>query len=288
MKYFKTMWHNIRRSPYQALAAILIITQTFFVVTLFTFIIVGSSKIISYFESKPQVTAFFNDNAKLADIDALQKQLVSTGKIASIHFVSKQEALQRYKQYNKNDPLLLDLVTADILPASFEISTVNVSDLSGIASTLQNSPVVKNVVFQKDVVTTLTSWTNALRKIGTILIVVLGLDSIFIMLIIISIKVANKREDIEVMRLIGASKWYIRLPFLYEGVYYGIVGAIFGWLLAVVSLYWATPFLDSFLKGIPILPVNPLFLIIVLIFEVVLAVILGIFSSFLAVLRYMR
>src|SRR5258708_30195479 len=115
---FKTAWHHIRRSPYQALAAIMIMMVTFLAVSVFAILIIGSSKIITYFESKPQVTAFFKDDAKQTDIDGLKGQLSSSGKIASIKFVSKDDALKIYKEQNKNDPLLLDLVTSDILPAS--------------------------------------------------------------------------------------------------------------------------------------------------------------------------
>src|ERR1035437_8686005 len=149
MSFTKTAWKNIRRSPYQALAAILIMTLTFLVISFFTFLLVGSSKVISYFESKPQVTAFFKNEAKQADINALENQLHATGKIASIKFVSKDQALKIYKEQNKNDPLLLDLVTADVLPSSFEISAVKIEDLSSISDMLQKSPIVSEVIYQK-------------------------------------------------------------------------------------------------------------------------------------------
>src|SRR5579872_3417915 len=142
MKFIKIMLQNVRRSPYQALAAILIITQTFFVISVFTFVIVASSKVISYFESVPKVTAFFNDDAKQSDIDSLESRLKSTGTISQMHFVSKQEALDRYKQYNKNDPLLLDLVSADILPSSLEVSTTKIDDLSMVSDMMKSSSAV--------------------------------------------------------------------------------------------------------------------------------------------------
>ncbi|MCL5020006.1 MAG: ABC transporter permease [Patescibacteria group bacterium] len=288
MKHIKTAWRNIRRSPYQAFAAILIMMLTFLTVSFFTFLIVGSSKIVNYFESKPQVTAFFKDQAKQSDINALENNLQSTGKIASIKFVSKEEALQIYREQNKNDPLLLDLVTADILPASLEISTVQIEDLSSISDLLNKSPIVQEVVFQKDVVSALTAWTSALRKIGIGLVVVLSLVSVFIMVTIIGIKISQKREDIEIMRLIGATNWYIRWPFIFEGIFYGVIGALFGWLIAAGVLWYTTPFLASFLKGIPVLPVSYVSLLELLGVELVLAILLGAFSSFLAVLRYLK
>lgn len=288
MKHIKTTWTNIRRSPYQAFAAILIMMLTFLVVSFFTFLIGGSSKIVNYFESKPQVTAFFKNEAKQSDINSLENNIQSTGKIASVKYVSKDEALKIYREQNKNDPLLLDLVTADILPASLEISALKIEDLSSISDTLKKSPIVQEVVFQKDVVSTLTAWTSALRKIGITLIFVLSLVSIFIMVTIIGIKISQKKEDIEIMRLIGATNWYIRWPFIIEGMFYGTIGAFLGWLISSLALWYATPFLSSFLRGIPVLPVSPAVILILLAVELILAAMLGAFSSFLAVLRYLK
>lgn len=288
MKFFGTAWRNIRRSPYQALAAILVMTLTFLVVSFFTFLIVGSSKVITFFESKPQVTAFFKDEAKQADINALEDELNSTEKVLSMKFVSKEQALELYRQQNKNDPLLLDLVTADILPASLEISTVSIDDMSGISDMLKKSPVVQEVVFQKDIVSTLVSWTTAARQIGLGLIIVLSLVSIFIILTIIGIKISQKRDDIEIMRLIGASNWYVRWPFLIEGIFYALTGAFIAWLIASAALVYATPTLSSFLRGIPIFPIPLIFFLGLLGAEFILAIILGFISSFFAVLRYLK
>ncbi len=75
MRSLKTAWHHVRRSPYQAFAAILIIMQTFFVISVFTLVVVGSSKAISYFESVPKINAFFKNEAKQQDMDNLEAQL---------------------------------------------------------------------------------------------------------------------------------------------------------------------------------------------------------------------
>ncbi len=287
-KFIDTAWRNIRRSPYQAIAAIIIMSLTFLVVSFFTFLLVGSSKVVSYFESKPQVTAFFKNEAKQNDINSLENKLKDTGKVSKVLFVSKKDALEIYRQQNKNDPLLLDLVTADILPSSLEISTFKIEDLSAISESLKSSPIVSEVIFQKDVVSTLTSWTSALRKIGLGAILVLSIVSIFIIAAIIGIKISVKKGDIEIMRLIGATNWYIRWPFIFEGIFYGIVGAFTGWVVASASLWAASPFLSEFLKGIPILPVSIIFLLGLLLAELLLASFLGAFASYLAVLRFLK
>ncbi len=288
MKIFKTTSHNIRRSPYQAFAAVFVMALTFLFISFFTFLLYGSSKAISYFESRPQVTAFFKNEVKTEDIDSLRNDLMATNKVANIKFVSKEDALKIYREQNKDDPLLLELVTADILPASLEISTTKIEDLSAINKQLLDSPKVSEVVFQKDVVSVLTSWTNALRSIGLGLIIVLSLVSIFIMVIIIGVKISQKKQDIEIMRLIGAEGWYIRWPFIFEGIFYGSIGALLGWLISAGALWYVTPFLSSFLRGIPIFPLPLVFILGLLGIEIIVAVVLGTLASFLAVLRYLK
>lgn len=288
MKAFKTSWKHVRRSPYQALAAIFIMIQTFFVISVFSFIIFGSSKIITYFEATPQVNAFFTDDAKQSDIDALINGLKQSGQVSDVKFVSKAEAYAKYKALNKDDPLLLDLVSQDILPSSIEVHTNQLSDLSTIADTLKKSPIVSQLQFPKDVVEKVIAWSSAIRKIGIGVITVLGLDSMFLMIIIIGIKISQKREEIEIMKLLSATNWYIRWPFIWEGIFYGVVGALIGWTLSLGLLYYAAPTLQSFFGSIPALTFSPVFLFGLLAVEILIAFIIGILSSFLAVLRYLK
>lgn len=288
MKALRTSWKHVRRSPYQALAAIFIMIQTFFVISIFSFVVFGSSKIISYFESTPQVNAFFSDDAKQSDIDALIASLKASGKVSDITFISKKEAFQKYKELNKDDPLLLDLVSEDILPPSIEVHTTQISDLEDIAVSLKKSSIVSQLQFPKDVVEKVITWSNAIRKVGIGVIAVLGLDSIFLMVIIIGIKISQKREEIEIMKLLSATNWYIRWPFVWEGIFYGVIGAVIGWALALGLLYYATPTLHAFFGSIPALTFSPMFILGLLGVEVGIAFVIGILSSLLAVLRYLK
>ncbi len=290
MKSLKTTWNHIRRSPYQAFAAVLVMMQTFFLISIFSFIIGGSTSIINYFESIPQVSAFFRDEAKPEEINALQEQLKATGKVSQIKYISKQDALNIYQSQFKEDPLLLELVTADILPASIDVRTYDINDLTGISEVLRTSPIVGNVALPKDVVSNLVEVTDALRKTGLGVIAVLIMVSTFVMAIIIGFKVSQKREEIEIMRLLSATNWYIRWPFLFEGIFYGLIGAFFGWLFSTAALIYFGPMFKSLsvFKTIILLPETPLFIFGLLGVELVVAVVLGIFASFLAVLRYLK
>lgn len=295
------LWQRLRRTPYQSLAAVMIMTLTFFVMGLFIILATFSSSILSYFESKPQVTAFFTDKKDANSIKNLEAQLKATGKVSSAKYVSKEEALNIYRQSNKNDPLLLEMVTADILPASLEVQATDPQYLSDINAILKKEPEVEEVVFQKDIIDALLSWTQTIRSVGFIVVFVLILVSLSILMTIIGMKIALKKEEIEILTLVGATAGYIKHPFLKEGILYGIIGAVLSWSIIYLLILYFSPFLASFLKGIPqlrlttlnestvlIWPVSVSFMFIVLIIEVVISIIVGMLGSLLALKRYLR
>jgi cell division transport system permease protein len=288
MRHIKTAWQHLHRSPYQALAAIGVMTLTFFVAAIFIFIASGSQAILNWFETRPQVTGFFKDEVTMTQIEALKERLNQTNKIADIKYVSKEEALAIYREQNKDDPLLLEMVTANILPASLEVATTDLTSLGEVAKILKEAPEIDEVIFQEDVVTSLSEWTSAIRKIGLGLIIALSVFALSIILVIIGMKIALRRDEIEILRLVGASSGYVRWPFLLEGMFYGVVGAIVAWLMAVILLLYSTPFLVSFLAGIPLLPVPPLFLALVLFVLILGGLAIGTLGSLIALKRYLR
>ncbi len=141
MSNFKTTWQHIRRAPYQALAAIAVMTLNLFITCIFFTTAFSFEQVLRFFESRPQVTAFFKDEAKSEEIEAVKEKLLATGKVSSVKFVSKEEALAIYREQNKSEPLLLEMVTANMLPASLEVSTDKLSSLSesAISITLKSS-----------------------------------------------------------------------------------------------------------------------------------------------------
>ncbi|KKW11154.1 MAG: protein of unknown function DUF214, cell division transport system permease protein [Microgenomates group bacterium GW2011_GWC1_49_7] len=244
-------WTHIRRSPYQSLAAVLTMFLTFLLGGMFFLATVTSVLVLQFFESKPQITVFFADRATQGDADSLKKTLEATGKVVSTKYVTKEDALAIYREQNKNDPLLLEMVTADILPASLEVSAIDPKYLSELEPAIRQANGVEEVVFQKDVVETLLAWTNAIRIVGATLAALLAIDSLLIIMTVISMKIALKKEEIEILNLVGASPWYIRMPFVLEGGLYGAAGAFLSWIIITGLVLWARPVFLSFLGMIP-------------------------------------
>lgn len=288
MKHVRTAWQHIRRSPYQALAAIAVMTLTFFVTAVFIFLGAGSQAILQWFETRPQVTGFLKDEVTMEQVEDLKNRLEQTGKVANIKYVSKEEALAIYQGMAKDDPLLLEGVTANILPASLEVSATDLTSLREVAQVLGEAEEVEEVIFLEEVVSSLSEWTNAIRTIGLGVIISLSLFSLIIILIIIGMKIALRKEEVEILRLVGASSWYIQVPFLLEGMFYGLIGGTIAWIISVAILLYSTPYLVSFLSGIPLLPVPLIFLALLLAVLAGGGVSLGFLGSLIALRRYLR
>src|SRR6185312_3312593 len=152
--------------------------------------------------------------------------LYQTGKVTSIQYVSKDEALKIFRQQTKDNPGEQELVTANILPASINISTDNLDDLGPIADTLKKEPAVSDVIYPDDVVKKLGNFTNAVRWIGGLATGFLIIFAGLIIIMVTGFKIRIRRTEVETMKLLGASSWFIRLPFLLEGIIYGFLGAL--------------------------------------------------------------
>ncbi len=262
--------------------------SAFFALLIFLLLATASQVILHFYEGKPQVIAFFKDGTTAQDIEAIQNALRTEGKVTNMKYVTKEEALEIYRKSTKDEPILNELVTADILPASLEVSTALPEDLNFVAQVLKKEPVVDSISYPEDVINTITSGAKLIRAVGGSVVAYLILFAILQVLTIISFKIRLKREEIETLRLLGAQPSFIRMPFLLEGIFYGFVGALFSWIAVYLLLWYFAPFIQFFLGEIQILPVNPIFMLALLVCEIIVAVIIGGLGSAIAVRRYLR
>lgn len=250
----------MRRSPYQTLAALFIVTITFFVGYTFSMFLFASNHILQYFETRPQVIAFFELDATEPAIQELKQAMEKRSYVEDVKIVSKDQALKLYQDDNKDDPLMLELVTSDILPASIEVSGVDVAALSKIKTDLESVTIVDEVIFQESLIENLNTWTNSIRVAGVVSLSVLGITTLLIIMVITAMKVSSQRFSIQVMRMLGATRWYIKSPFVFEAMLYGLLGSLVGWGGMFTVLLYSQPSIETFLGPITFFPVDPFFL----------------------------
>ena len=287
MKSFKKALTNIRRTPYQSISAIMVLVQTFFIAIAIAFISAGLFQALRYFETRPQVIIFFSSDAPESQIEDLKTELENSSQIAEIKYTPQEEALEIYSQLNQNDPLLLELVTADILPASLEVSTQSLSALNTIVEMSQNAPGVEEVKLPAEAINALQKWLNGLQIAGGIFITFMAVTSLLIITIVVGMKISAKNYEIRVLKLIGASNWYIKGPYLLEGAFYGILSSTIAFILAMTALLYSTPIILEFAGEVPLLPDSPLILLCIFAGALVSGMVIGTIGSWIAVKRYL-
>jgi cell division transport system permease protein len=247
---------SLRRTPYQTFAAFSVLFITLLLSGLLFISLSFIQGLLNYVETRPRVIVYFQIKAEESEISKVKEKLEDTGKVANIKYVSKSEAYNIYKQFTKNDPLLLEMTSPDILPASLEIDAKKPEDLPEIADFVKNQAGVDEVQFQKDIVDNLLNLTTKVRQATLVFFTYLMFMSIVVLTTTTSFKIALKKDEITLLNLLGASKYYIRRPFIKESVFLGIIASIFANVILIGILLTLNTFMDSYFSGVPALAVN--------------------------------
>lgn len=288
MKSLNTALVAIRRSPYQSVLTIFILSITLFIAYCFSLLTIGSDKILSFFETQPQVIAFLKLEAQREDLDQISQKMKEKSYVKEVKTVTQAEALQIYQRENQNDPLLLELVTEEILPASVEVAAADAKSLDAIKNDLQSETSVEDVVLQEDVVQNLVRWTDAMRLIGLFLLSTLLITSFLMVMTNISMKISAKRKNIQIMKFVGASNSYISRPYLLEAIVMSAVSSTLAFALYYAMLLYLNPWLENFLSGIVAFPIPWQFLAYQFAAGLGLAILLGLMASQSAVSRMLK
>ncbi|MBI2051835.1 hypothetical protein HYT33_03690 [Candidatus Roizmanbacteria bacterium] len=291
---------SVRRTPFQSLASFLILFFTLFLSLFFFNLTSFFNGILSYVETKPQVTVYFQNQTREGEIFKIRDTIQASGKVLELKYVSKQDALKIYRELNKNNPLLLEMVTAEILPASLEIYAKKPEYLVEIAEFIRKQPGVDEVIFQKDIVDKLLTLTNVLRRASLFVFLFLLLISFIVLMTTTAFKIALKKDEIELLRLLGASNFYVQKPFLYEGALFGVFSGSLAFGIFYLSYLYFSPFLASYLTGIPQLsfyalgnlglyvwPPSAYFIVFSYILIVFFGVLIGVLGNLLSTSKYL-
>ena len=204
-------------------------------------------------EQKVNVIAYLKEEVPQADIIKLQERLRANSLVAEVAFLSKDDAMERLKQQLADRKDLLEMVTGNPLPASVEVRLKDANRISDLAGQLRAEAVVEDVALQQDVVDNLLRITNFARVAGAGMVVGLIGITLFVIVNTIRLAVYARRQEIEIMKLVGATDWFIRWPFVLEGIFCGLAGAALTSALVEAAYQ---PMQLQFLSLVQFLPVN--------------------------------
>ena len=299
-RIIKSGFINFKRSSFVSLSSVLVMTITLSVLTLIIF----SQAILNFslksLEDKVDVTVFFTLDAQESEILKLKESIEVLPEVERVEYVSAEQALDDFRKRHENDYLTLQALEEldrNPLSATLNIKAVETSEYESISKFLdtesaldgsERSIIDKVNYFQnKLVIDRLISITEGARKLGIALTIVLIVISIIITFNTIRLVIYIAREEISVMRLVGAENHYIRGPFLVEGMLYGVISSVITILIFYPMTLWVGSNMTSFL-GINLHAYYLANFFQLFIINAVFGMILGIVSSYLAVRAYLK
>jgi cell division transport system permease protein len=287
---------NFRRNAWLSTAATAVMTVTLTIILASFISTAALSATIKSIVNKIDVAIYLKDAVTADQRDTMQNQLEGIDNVVSVNYVSKQEALDRFRGQNKANAKLLEAVSDqdNALPASFEIKAKDPKKLDSIAAYVNSDsvkPLVENFSYQGDRKTTIdriVRASNFLKTTGIIASIIFAIISILIIFNTIRMAIFTRREEVEIMKLVGATNWFIRGPFIFEAMLYGIIGAVLATSLCYLVLLVGGPRLGSYVDvGSTISTFRHLPFLIFLV-ELAIGTFIGALSSLLALSRYLK
>jgi len=289
---------NFRRNWVMSFGAVVTIYLSLLIVgvSVLTGVIIGD--VVASVESKVSIQVFLKDGAAVPDIDALQKALVSDPLVKSVDYVSKEEALERFKKDMAQSPEIVQNIRGNPLPASLDLTLKDPRQVETMVAKIKANELFAKVAdrpenpeeslkYGQQVVRKLFAFTRVIRYIEIAFILMLALVSLIFINNTIRIAIYARRKEIGIMRLVGASNGFIRTPFLLEGVMQSLIGATLAILTVVGLQAIIVPRLSDALPFLPLAVTGGTMTEIALML-IASAVVLGLLGSGLALRRYLK
>ncbi len=185
------------------------------------------------FEGGVEFIVFMNPNATDAQIDAVRTELEDNPQIRSAEFCDQECAYEEFQELFADDPQLIENVEPEILPPSFKVKPVDAEtdSVEALGAVFETQPGVREVAFSSEALKQVENFFGFLSSRSAVAAVLLVVAATLLVLNTIQMAIFNRRRDIEVMKLVGATNWFIRIPFMVEGFIQGLIGSLFAIVL---------------------------------------------------------
>jgi len=277
--------------------AITTVAITLFIVGFFAIIVYDIQGIMSSIKSQVELRVYLKDEISEELKEYIEQEIISWEETESVEYVSKDLALERFKKQNEGSDILKE-IEGNPLPASFDITLNNPEKIDQVELRFYDKDGnfiegVDDVIYERKVVKPLFSITAIIGTIAFLIIIALLLAAIVLIFNTIRLSIYARRKEIEVMKLVGATNWFVRIPFLFEGFFEGFAGSI----ISIILLYFIGNFL--LIKGeraiVDIMRIKELAIVgsgnvmlYVYVGVLVLGGLIGLLSSVIALRRYVK
>ncbi len=289
---------SFRRNWVMSLGAVITIYLSLLIVGVSVGGSMIASQVVKDVEEKVQIRVFLKDGAAPADLDALQSVLEKDARVKSVTYTTKEQALEEFAQTMSESPELVDQLETNPLPASFDVDLKKPQDVIAVVEMIKAEPSFaavadrpedpeKSLKYGQQIVNRLFAFTRILRIVGVVFIVMLAIISLIFINNTIRLAIYSRRKEIGIMRLVGASNWFIRTPFMLEGVLQSLVGAALALLTLGLIQAFVMPKVVDTVSFLPV-SLSGTSAVQIALLLVVGGIMIGLAGSTFALRRYLR
>ena len=286
--FIRETYKSIRRNGFMSFASISTVAVALMVLGIFLLIFLNTNNLAKHLESQVQVSVYMQDDANKDELADMKVKLEKMEGVVKVTAVTKAEALQRFKERLGDQQKILDSLGGDNpFPNSFDVQVKSPDAIKGITDKISTLPKVETARFGQEVVEHLFHLTKVMRFGGVALVIFLAAGTLFIISNTIRLTVFARRKEVVIMKYVGATDWFIRWPFLLEGMTLGFLGAVIANFFLNISYSALLSTVHKTLVFLPLVPVKPL-MNYVTIFMLIIGTAIGALGSYISLRKFLR
>lgn len=294
-RIIRSGWLNFKRNNALSIATVLIMIMTVSVVTSLFLLQKMTQFLITTLEEQADISVYFKERTKEEEILKVVEEIRKIPETKSVEYISRDEALATFVERHKENPVLIEslIEVGNPFLASLNIKAWQASQYEAIANFLEAGHfenLIEKVDYhqRKPVLDKLFSMTSGINRVGIALTIILASLAILVAFNQVRMAIYNSGEEISIMRLVGASDWFIRGPFLIQGIIVGFFAIIICFLIFVPLLYFLNPKIDLLLPGFNVFNYFLRNFGVIFLIQLSTGVGLGIISSLIAIRKYLK
>jgi len=286
--YIREVFISLRRNNWMSVASIGTVAVSLFIFGMFLMMVMNMNKLAENMESQVQINVYLLDKVDREQARDIEKDLKEIEGVESVGFVTKDEAMERFKDRLGDQKTLLDaLDETNPLPDSFEVTVTNPDLVKPAAEKMEKIDGVECAKYGQDVMEHLFEITRLLRIFGFTLMLVLAFATLFIISNTIRLTVFARRKEIAIMKYVGATDWFIRWPFVMEGMVLGLFGSIIAAMVLRTAYTAMAEKVYDTLAFFPLIPEQP-FLTYITIVVVISGMVVGAIGSAVSIKKFLK
>lgn len=286
--FIKEVYTSFKRNIWMTLASIFTVVLSLFILGFFSIVILNLNKMADTLESQVQISVYLKDDLSQEEIDETKETLSKIEGLQDIKFTTREEAMKNFKERLGDQQFLLDaLDDTNPLPDSFSLTVTSPQQVKTIADTAAALDSVESASYSQDIINHLFNLTHLIHLIGIALIILLTGAAIFIISNTIRLTVFARRKEIAIMKYVGATDWFIRWPFLLEGICLGFIGGGLATIFLYIIYNQVTQEIYEAMAFFPLIPQHP-FIDYISLAILVAGIIIGALGSTISLKRFLK